>query len=93
MIKIIVNQTTVPVICEKEKNELMKTNMVNADRIARLLLAIVFIALYFTNLVSGALGLILLITGSIFFLNNFTGFCPIYWILGFKGANQKEGVR
>ena len=62
----------------------MQTNMVNADRIARLLLAIVFIWLYFTNVVSGVWGLVLLITGSLFFLNNFTGFCPVYWILGLK---------
>ncbi len=85
-------QVAVPVLCTT-KFQHVKTNMINSDRITRLLLAIVFVALYFTNLVSGVPGLALLITGNIFFLNNFTGFCPVYWMLGFKGSTEQNELQ
>jgi hypothetical protein len=57
-------------------------------RIVRLLLALVFSTLYFAGIITGILGIILLIAGIIFFLTSFTGFCPIYWFLGFKGKGN-----
>lgn len=52
--------------------------MGNADRIIRLMIAAIIGILYFTNYLTGTLGIILLIVGAIFLLTSFTGFCPLY---------------
>jgi hypothetical protein len=41
----------------------MKKNMGSPDRIIRIVLAVLFAALYFTNVVTGTLGIILLVLG------------------------------
>jgi len=56
----------------------MKKNMGSADKVIRILLAIVFAALYFTNIVTGTLGIILLILAAIFLLTSLVSFCPLY---------------
>lgn len=60
----------------------MKKNMGTADRIIRAVLAIVIGILYFTNVISGTLGLVLLILAVIFLLTSLVSFCPIYAIFG-----------
>ncbi len=60
----------------------MKKNMGNADRIVRILLAVVFAALYFTGTVTGTLGLVLVVAAGIFALTSVISFCPLYTILG-----------
>lgn len=55
-----------------------ETNMGNTDRIVRVVLALVFAGLYFTNMVSGLLGIILLVLGVVFLLTSFISFCPLY---------------
>ncbi|MFO7721050.1 MAG: DUF2892 domain-containing protein [Gillisia sp.] len=56
----------------------MKKNMGKADRILRILLAVVVAILYFTNTISGTAAIILLILAGIFILTSFVGFCPLY---------------
>lgn len=62
-------------------------NMGTTDRIVRILLAIVFAALYFTGTVSGALGIVLLVLAVIFVLTSLIAFCPLY--LPFKLSTKK----
>ncbi len=52
--------------------------MGKSDRIIRILIAVVFGYLYFANIVTGALGLILLILGIVFVLTSLVGYCPLY---------------
>lgn len=56
----------------------MKKNMGSADKIIRILLAIVFVALYFTGIVTGTWGIILLILAAVFLLTSLVSFCPLY---------------
>ncbi|GAB4492050.1 MAG: DUF2892 domain-containing protein [Anaerolineales bacterium] len=56
----------------------LETNMGTTDRIVRVILALVFAGLYFTNVVSGLLGVILLVLGVVFLLTSFVSFCPLY---------------
>lgn len=56
----------------------MKKNMGNIDRIVRILLAIVIAVLYFTNVITGTIGIILLILAAVFALTSFISFCPLY---------------
>ena len=55
-----------------------KANMGTTDRIIRVVIAVIIGVLYFTNVVSGTLGLILLILGVVFLLTSFISFCPLY---------------
>ncbi|HOY31772.1 MAG TPA: DUF2892 domain-containing protein [Bacteroidales bacterium] len=62
----------------------MKKNMGITDRIIRTLLAITFIILFATGVLSGIWGTILLILAGIFLLTSIIGFCPLYLPFGIK---------
>lgn len=68
----------------------MKKNMGNTDKAIRIVLAIVFAALYFTNTVTGTLGLVLLILGGVFVLTSLVSFCPLYAIVGLNTCPTKK---
>jgi TM2 domain-containing membrane protein YozV len=67
----------------------MKVNMGAMDRGIRILLAIVFAALYFTQTVTGTLGTILLVLGGVFLATSLIGFCPLYTLLGINTCKKK----
>ncbi len=56
----------------------MKSNMGTTDRIIRAIFAVVVAALYFTNVISGTLAIILGILAVIFLATSFLSFCPLY---------------
>lgn len=68
----------------------MKKNMGNADRIIRLILAAVFAYLYFGNVVTGTLGLVLVILGGVFVLTSLVRFCPLYKLVGINTCPVKQ---
>ncbi len=68
----------------------MKTNMGSTDKIIRILLAIVFAVLYFTGIVSGTLGIILLVLGGVFVATSFISFCPLYTLFGMSTCKTKN---
>ena len=68
----------------------MKKNMGTADRAVRIVLAIIMGALYFTNTVTGTLGIVLLVLAVIFLLTSFVSFCPLYTIVGFSTCKTKQ---
>ena len=68
----------------------MKKNMGSADRIIRVLIAVVIATLYFTNVVTGVLGIVLLILAAVFLLTSFISFCPIYAPFGLSTCSIKE---
>lgn len=69
----------------------MKKNMGNADRIIRVLIAAVFAYLYFGGIVTGTLGLVLVILGGVFVLTSLVGFCPLYAPFGLNTCARKQG--
>lgn len=60
----------------------MKKNMSNTDRVIRLVVAAIALLLYFTNTVSGTLGIVLLAVAGIFVLTSLINFCPLYRLFG-----------
>jgi hypothetical protein len=62
----------------------MKKNMGSADRIIRILIAVVIAALYFTNVISGTVAIILLALSAVFILTSFISFCPLYLPCGIR---------
>lgn len=67
----------------------MKKNMGNIDKTLRLILAALIGILYFTNTISGTLGIVLLIAAIILVLTSFIGVCPLYSVLNIKTLNKK----
>lgn len=60
----------------------MKKNMGSVDRIIRLIIAAIIAVLFFTNVVSGTLGIILLVAAGVFALTSLISFCPLYPLVG-----------
>lgn len=67
----------------------MKKNMGNTDRTIRVILAIIFSALYFTKTVTGTLGLVLVVLGAVFLATSFISFCPLYTLVGINTCPKK----
>lgn len=68
----------------------MKKNMGSTDQIIRIILAVVFAALYFTGTVTGTAGLILLVLGAVFVGTSLVRFCPLYAIVGLSTCPVAE---
>ena len=67
----------------------MKKNMGSADRIIRLIIAAIIAALYFTEVVTGTFGIVLLILAGIFVLTSLISFCPLYAPFGIRTCRSK----
>ncbi len=67
----------------------MKKNMGSADKIFRVLIAIVIAILYWQGIISGTLAIVLLVFAGIFVLTSLISFCPIYPILGLNTCKKK----
>jgi fatty acid desaturase len=68
----------------------MKKNMGNADRIIRIILAAVVAVLYFTNTITGTLGVVLLVLAGVFVLTSLISFCPLYALVGLNTCPVKK---
>ncbi len=65
----------------------MQQNMGTIDRVIRVIVAAVFAYLYFGGVVTGTLGIILLVLGVVFLATSAISFCPLY--LPFKFSTRK----
>ncbi len=68
----------------------MKKNMGSIDRILRIVVAVAIAALYFTNVISGTLGIVLMVLAGVFLLTAFVSFCPLYVPFGLSTCPTKE---
>jgi hypothetical protein len=67
----------------------MRKNLGNADKMIRILIAAVAALLFFTNIVTGTLGIIVLVGGGILLATSLINFCPLYAILGINTCPRK----
>jgi hypothetical protein len=68
----------------------MKLNMGKADRIIRVIVAVVIAVLFFTKVITGTLGIVLLVLGVIFLLTSLAGTCPLYLPFGLSTVPKKK---
>jgi hypothetical protein len=68
----------------------MKKNLGSTDRIVRLFIGILLAVAYFTNLITGTMGLIWMIAGLVLGLTSFISFCPIYWMFKISSCKKQE---
>ena len=64
--------------------------MGGADRTIRILLALGVGALYYFDVITGAMAYVLLTLAGIFVLTSFVGFCPLYTLFGIKTCKVKN---
>lgn len=68
----------------------MQKNMSNTDRIIRILMAAVVVILYFTNVISGTVAIILLAFSAVLILTGFFSVCPLYLPFGIRTNGAKS---
>lgn len=68
----------------------MKKNMGSTDKIIRLLVAAVIAGLYFTNTITGTLGIVLLVLAGVFVLTSLVSFCPLYALVGLNTCPARK---
>lgn len=64
--------------------------MGTADRIIRLIIAAIFAILYFTGVVTGTPGIVLLVLAGVFVLTSLISFCPLYAPFGIRTCPAKN---
>jgi len=57
----------------------MKNNMGTTDRKLRIAIALLIGVLYFLNIISGTVAIVLGIVATVMMLTSFIRFCPLYW--------------
>lgn len=68
----------------------MKVNMGGIDRILRVVVAVVIAVLFFTKVITGTLGIVLLVAAGIFLLTSLIGTCPLYLPFGLSTLRKKK---
>ncbi len=66
----------------------MKKNMGKADRLIRILAALVLGALLFTGKISGTLGIVVAVVAIVFLATSFVSVCPAYLPFGFSTCKK-----
>lgn len=67
----------------------MIKNMGSTDKAIRILVAVTIGILYFTNIITGTVAMVLLILAIIFAITSFISFCPLYYPFGI--STKKKG--
>ncbi len=67
----------------------MKKNIGAVDKVLRIIIAAGITILFFTDVISGTLGIILMVVASVFVLVSFIGFCPLYLPCGLSTRKKK----
>ncbi|NHZ85622.1 MAG: DUF2892 domain-containing protein [Planctomycetia bacterium] len=68
----------------------MKKNMGSADRATRVIIAVIIVILYFTGVLAGTLGIVLLVLAGIFLVTSCCSFCPLYLPFGLNTCPTKK---
>ncbi len=74
----------------RKMTTVMKKNMGTTDRIIRTIIAAIIAVLYFTNTITGTLGIVLLVLAVVFLLTSLVSFCPLYAPFGLNTCSTKE---
>jgi len=64
--------------------------MGNLDRIVRIVFALTMLIFYFSNIITGVLGIVLLIVAGVFVLTSLVSFCPLYTLIGLNTCESKK---
>ena len=66
----------------------MKKNMGFTDKLIRIIIAAIIVGLYFAGVLTGTLGIVLLVFAFVFVLTSVVSFCPMYTLFGINTARK-----
>ena len=64
--------------------------MGSADRVIRVIIAVVLAFLFYNGTITGTLGIVALVAAGVFVLTSFVSFCPLYPLLGLNTCSVKK---
>jgi len=68
----------------------MKRNIGTIDKVIRILVAVAIAVLFFTNVITGTMGIVLMVLGAIFLITGLVSICPIYLLLGLSTSVRSK---
>ena len=68
----------------------MTKNMGTVDKAIRLIAAAAIFALYFMNIITGTVAIVLLVLAAVFVITSFVSFCPLYTLFGIKTTPEEK---
>lgn len=75
------------------KSSNMKKNMGFVDRAIRAVIAVIIGVLFFTNVITGGLGIVLLVLAFIMLFTSLVAYCPLYLPFGLNTLRRKIVTR
>lgn len=64
--------------------------MGNTDKMIRVIIALLLVGFYFMGIITGTIGMVLLILSAVFILTSLVSFCPLYTLLGINTCPAKK---
>jgi len=68
----------------------MKRNVGQVDKMIRLSIVAIVLGLFFTEIISGTLAIVLLVFCTVFLISTLIGFCPLYTLFGINTCEVKK---
>ncbi|MBK6447912.1 MAG: DUF2892 domain-containing protein [Saprospiraceae bacterium] len=68
----------------------MNKNLGSTDKAIRILVAVLIAGLYFTNVISGTVAIVLLALALVFVVTSFISFCPLYYPFGISTRKKNS---
>ena len=68
----------------------MKKNIGSIDKTIRIIIALVIAILFYAEIITGTLGVVLLILAAVFVLTSIVSVCPLYLPFGIKTCKCKD---
>lgn len=68
----------------------MKKNVGIIDRLIRILIAVIIGVLFFTNVITGVWGIVLLVLAAILTITATFSFCPLYFAIGLSSHGTRK---
>lgn len=68
----------------------MKKNMGSADKTVRIIVAAIVGGLFYAEVITGTLGIVLLVLAGVFVLTSLVSFCPLYTLFGINSCSSKQ---
>ncbi len=60
------------------------------DRFIRLMVALIIVVLFYRDILSSTIGVVLLVVAGIFTVTSFVSFCPLYSLVGLNTCKVKN---
>ena len=68
----------------------MKQNIGTTDKVVRIIITVAIAVLFFTNMISGTVAIVLSVLAGVFILTSLLGFCPLYLPFGISTQKKKK---